>query len=78
MPRPRGRALLRRDVVPQEAVWVAFVVRQFAGAKIHDVVLSDSGGGIQAGEVAHSVGDRVVRAGCVAADAEPADHLPVL
>jgi hypothetical protein len=69
--------LSRRDVVAQEAVWVAFVVRQFAGVKIHDVVLSRGGRAVKAGEVAHSVCDGVVRAGCVAADPEPADHLPV-
>jgi hypothetical protein len=65
----------RHDVVAQEAVRVAFVVRQLAGVKIDDVVLSSNGRAVQAGEVPHFVCNGVVRAGRVAADPEPADHL---
>jgi hypothetical protein len=64
-----------RDVVAEVAVRVSDVVRQFGRAEVHDVVRTRLA--VQAGEMAHPVGDRVVRAGRVAANPEPVDHLPV-
>ena len=57
------------------AVRVAEVVRQFAGAKIHNVVVTRSD--VQAGGGAHPVCDGVIRARRVAADPKAADHLTV-
>ena len=55
---------------------MADVVRQLARPEIHDVVRARSA--VQPSETAHLVGNGVIRACRVTADAEPANHLPAL
>lgn len=57
---------------------VAKIVRQFAHAEVHDVVLAGLGRAIQPGLLAHAIGNGVIGAGRVSAHPQPTDHLPIL
>jgi hypothetical protein len=59
-------------------MWVAKVVGQIARGKVRDVVRAGTARrAIQPGEVAHAIGDGVIRACRVSAHPQPTDHLPV-
>ena len=56
---------------------VAKVVGQFARGEVRDVVLAGLGRAVQPGEVAHAIGNGMIRARRVSAHPQPTDHLPI-
>src|SRR3984893_3516267 len=73
--RPALHALrLRRNILAEEAVRMADVVRQLARSEVHDVVRT--GSAVQPGEPTHPERNGVIGARRIATGPDPANHLP--